>query len=127
MPTWISRFSSIDLPTPNWFFFTTNTYRRPPWASTAPRGTASTPSRSRELILTFTFVFGSSSSLSLFTEHSSSPTLLVPRATTCFGIISVFPAQLLFVDKRPDANFVQVRHLRQQVPQLYEIPFLCRL
>src|SRR6266403_1895762 len=36
-------------------------------------------------------------------------------------------AQFWLVDKRPDPNLVQVRHLRPQLPQLYEISFLRRL
>ena len=45
---------------------------------------------------TFTLILGSSSSLSLLTEHSSSPTLRVFRCTTCFGMLSVLPGQVLF-------------------------------
>src|SRR6267378_3897475 len=95
MPTCISRFSSVDLLTLSWFLLTTNTYRLPPSAATAPRGTDSTPIRSRELMRTFTLIFGSNSSLSLFTAQSNSPTLRVPCGTTCFGMISVFPIHVL--------------------------------
>ena len=40
-------------------------------------------------------MFGSSSSSSLSTEQSTSPTLRIPRGTTCFGICSVWPVQVL--------------------------------
>src|SRR5256885_17181108 len=40
-------------------------------------------------------LFGSSSSLSLFTAQSNSPTLRVPCGTTCFGTISVLPTHVL--------------------------------
>src|SRR5205085_3592837 len=47
------------------------------------------------LPISFTLMFGSNSSFSLFTEHNNSPTLRVFRCTTCLGIISVLPSQVL--------------------------------
>jgi len=55
-----------------------------------------TLSRSLELMRTLTLMFGSSSSLTLFTVHSSSPTLRAPRATTCLGMVSVLPSHTRF-------------------------------
>src|ERR1700722_16781655 len=96
MPTLISRFSSVDWLTAKGFFFTTKTNRRPFSVETVPRGTDKTLTRSWELILTFTLIFGSNSKPSLLTAHNNSPTLRVPRGTTCFGTISVRPAQVRF-------------------------------
>src|SRR6266849_5254965 len=119
MPTRISRFSSLDL-TPSWFFLTTKTNLRPPSAATAPRGTAKTPIRSRELMRTFTLIFGSSSSLSLFTAQSNSPTLRVPG--DLHRLIRFQRAELRLIDEGPHANLVQVRHFRQQLSHLHIIP-----
>ena len=109
---------------------------------TAPRGTASTFGRSPTCMRTSTVVFGSRSSRSLVTEQSNSPTLRVPRFTTCFGSTSVFPVhtrsgcashkistgwsdrdlpQFRLVDERADAHVMQIGHLGQRVARLHEI------
>src|SRR5260370_10023748 len=61
---------------------TTNTYRLPPSINKAPRGSTSTLGRSLVLIHPSTVVFGIRTIRSLDTEHSKSPTLLVPAPTT---------------------------------------------